>query len=39
MPIVLPQAALAQWLLEDGVAGRYQLQLHKHIWPHVERGV
>lgn len=30
---------LAQWLLEDGVDGRYQLQLHKHIWPHAERGV
>jgi 7-carboxy-7-deazaguanine synthase len=30
---------LAQWLLQDGVAGRFQLQLHKQIWPHVERGV
>ena len=30
---------LAQWLLEDGIPARYQLQLHKHIWPNVERGV
>ncbi len=30
---------LAQWLLEDGLPARYQLQLHKHIWPHIERGV
>ena len=30
---------LAQWLLEDGIEARYQLQLHKFIWPHVDRGV
>jgi 7-carboxy-7-deazaguanine synthase len=30
---------LAAWLLEDGLPARYQLQLHKLIWPGVERGV
>jgi 7-carboxy-7-deazaguanine synthase len=30
---------LARWLLEDAVPARYQLQLHKLIWPGVERGV
>lgn len=33
------RAALANWLLEDGLPVRYQLQLHKLIWPEVERGV
>ncbi|HZM16375.1 MAG TPA: 7-carboxy-7-deazaguanine synthase QueE [Candidatus Krumholzibacteria bacterium] len=33
------RAELAQWLLEDGVPARYQLQLHKLLWPGVERGV
>ena len=30
---------LAAWMLEDGVPARFQLQLHKLIWPGVERGV
>jgi len=30
---------LAQWILEDALPVRYQLQLHKIIWPGVERGV
>jgi 7-carboxy-7-deazaguanine synthase len=30
---------LADWLLEDGLPARYQIQLHKFIWPGVERGV
>jgi 7-carboxy-7-deazaguanine synthase len=30
---------LARWLLEDAIPARYQLQLHKLIWPGVERGV
>ena len=33
------RAHLAQWLLQDAVPARYQLQLHKLIWPGVERGV
>lgn len=33
------QQDLAAWLLEDGLPARYQVQLHKIIWPHVERGV
>jgi len=30
---------LAEWMLEDALPGRYQPQLHKFIWPDVERGV
>ena len=30
---------LAGWMLEDGIEARLQLQLHKRIWPGVERGV
>ena len=30
---------LAGWMLEDAVPARYQLQLHKLLWPGVERGV
>ncbi len=30
---------LAGWILADGLEARLQLQLHKHIWPGVERGV
>ena len=30
---------LAEWMLEDRLPARYQLQLHKLIWPGVERGV
>ena len=30
---------LAQWILADGLAVRMQLQLHKILWPDVERGV
>jgi len=33
------RADLAQWMLEDALPARYQLQLHKIIWPGVERGV
>jgi 7-carboxy-7-deazaguanine synthase len=32
-------AELAQWLLEDNLKVRLHLQLHKFIWPDVERGV
>jgi 7-carboxy-7-deazaguanine synthase len=30
---------LAEWMLEDRLPARYQLQLHKLIWPGVARGV
>jgi 7-carboxy-7-deazaguanine synthase len=33
------EQSLAGWLLEDALPARLQLQLHKFIWPHVERGV
>ena len=32
-------AALAQWILEDRLPVRMQVQLHKVLWPHVERGI
>lgn len=30
---------LVQWILEDGLDVRFQLQLHKFIWPPDEKGV
>ena len=30
---------LAEWMLADALPARYQLQLHKLLWPGVERGV
>jgi 7-carboxy-7-deazaguanine synthase len=36
---VLEPKRLAEWILEDGRDVRLQLQLHKYIWPGVERGV
>jgi 7-carboxy-7-deazaguanine synthase len=30
---------LARWILEDGLPVRLQVQLHKYLWPGVERGV
>ena len=35
----LPASLLAQWLLDDQVEARLQLQLHKYLWPDVARGV
>jgi 7-carboxy-7-deazaguanine synthase len=35
----LAPAELARWVLEDGLPARVQLQLHKYLWPGVERGV
>ncbi len=35
----LESRALAQWILEEGLPVRLGLQLHKFIWPGVERGV
>ncbi len=35
----LPPRNLVQWMLEDRIKARFQLQLHKYIWPHESRGV
>lgn len=35
----LPPRLLVQWLLEDRLPVRFQLQIHKYIWPHDARGV
>ena len=35
----LPGRELAGWVLKDGLKVRLQLQLHKVLWPDVERGV
>lgn len=39
VPGELLPAELAEWLLQDQLPARLQLQLHKIIWPHKERGV
>jgi len=36
---LLEPAELAEWILADGLKTRLGLQLHKIIWPKVERGV
>ena len=35
----LAPAELATWILEDGLNVRLQLQLHRTLWPDVDRGV
>ena len=30
---------LAEWILEDRLPVRFQLQMHKHVWPPDQRGV
>jgi 7-carboxy-7-deazaguanine synthase len=30
---------LARWILEDRLPVRLQVQLHKYLWPGVDRGV
>jgi 7-carboxy-7-deazaguanine synthase len=35
----LAPGELARWILEDGLPVRLQVQLHKYLWPGVERGV
>jgi len=35
----LPYAELADWVLHCGLQARLQLQLHKIIWPEIQRGV
>jgi 7-carboxy-7-deazaguanine synthase len=36
---VLDPGVLGRWILEDGLAVRLQVQLHKYLWPGVARGV
>jgi len=36
---VLDPGELGRWILEDGLEVRLQVQLHKYLWPGVERGV
>ncbi len=36
---VLEPKALAQWMMEDHLPARLQLQIHKHIWDPAARGV
>jgi 7-carboxy-7-deazaguanine synthase len=35
----LDAGQLARWILDDGLGVRLQVQLHKYLWPGVERGV
>jgi 7-carboxy-7-deazaguanine synthase len=35
----LPTRKIVQWMLEDRLPVRFQLQIHKYIWPHDKRGV
>ena len=35
----LPPRILVRWILEDRLPVRFQLQIHKYIWPHDDRGV
>ena len=35
----LDPGQLARWILDDGLGVRLQVQLHKYLWPGVERGV
>jgi 7-carboxy-7-deazaguanine synthase len=35
----LDPGALGRWILDDGLGVRLQVQLHKYLWPGVERGV
>jgi 7-carboxy-7-deazaguanine synthase len=36
---VLEPGTLGRWILDDGLPVRLQVQLHKYLWPGVERGV
>ena len=36
---VLDPGTLGRWILDDGLAVRLQVQLHKYLWPGVARGV
>ncbi len=35
----VPAATLAKWILDDALPVRLNLQLHRFIWPEIERGV
>jgi 7-carboxy-7-deazaguanine synthase len=35
----LPLSDLAKWILDDNLKVRMQIQIHKFIWPDIERGV
>jgi 7-carboxy-7-deazaguanine synthase len=35
----LDPGVLGRWILDDGLPVRLQVQLHKYLWPGVERGV
>ena len=35
----LDPGLLGRWILDDGLGVRLQVQLHKYLWPGVERGV
>ncbi len=35
---VLDPGELGRWILDDGLGVRLQVQLHKYLWPGVERG-
>jgi 7-carboxy-7-deazaguanine synthase len=35
----LDPGELARWILEDGLPVRLQVQLHKYLWPGIDRGV
>jgi 7-carboxy-7-deazaguanine synthase len=35
----LDAGTLGRWILADGLGVRLQVQLHKYLWPGVERGV
>lgn len=35
----LPGRDLAEWILADGLDVRFQIQLHRAVWPDVDRGV
>jgi 7-carboxy-7-deazaguanine synthase len=35
----LPPRNLVEWMMEDKLQVRFQLQMHKYIWPHDMAGV
>jgi 7-carboxy-7-deazaguanine synthase len=35
----LPPRNLVEWMLEDSLQARFQVQIHKLLWPHGARGV
>ncbi len=35
----LPAHRLAEWMLKENVDARLQIQLHKYLWPDIDRGV